>query len=263
MKEINELLHKALEKKLEDGSFDEIISKYLNQSIENILSVMFRKSWNPKTDPHGEAYAYLETIIQPLVMKSLESCNLEAIAEKTKVAINALIENCSIAQLGNTLTKATGLFNGNPEIEWKKPYSMKKILAAYIEMIEKDTYHFDKDWFLDRDKDISEGVGYVECSMVIEEIEVRYGRTIDDKKIVTLSIDNEDEEEDKSIEFTIYKDYSGNWAVDYMQFKAFGFDELKKMNSVELLLRELSSKRAVLTDISDDSNCAEFRDLYE
>lgn len=263
MKEINELLHKALETKLEDGSFDKIVSEYLERSIKSIMEKMFERSWNPEKNPHGEAYAYLETIIQPLVMKSLEDCNLNHIAKKTKLAMNAIIEQCSIAQYGNALAKATGLFGQPEDIEWKQLYSMKKILQAYVETIQSETYEFDREWFLDNDYEIEEGKAYLECSMSIEDIETKSWTTVSDKKLVTLYIEGLDEDENHAIQFIIYRDYSSGWRVDYMQFKAFGFDELKRMNSVELLLRKLASSYAILTDISESSANAEFNDLYE
>ena len=263
MKEINELLHKALETKLEDGSFDKIVSEYLERSIKNIMEKMFERSWNPKNNPHGEAYAYLETIIQPLVMKSLENCDLNHIAEKTQAAINTIIEQCSIAQYGNALVKATGLFGQPEDIKWKQPYSMKKILQAYVEMIQSETCEFDRHWFLDNDYEIDEGTAYLECSMIIEDIETKSWTKVSDKKLVTLCIEGLDEDKNHAIQFTIYKDYSDEWRVDYMQFKAFGFDELLRMNSVELLLRKLASVYAILTDISESSDSAEFTDLHE
>lgn len=264
MKELNELIHKALETKLEDGSFDKILSDYIDKAIKGTLEAMFKKSWHPNEEPHGEAYAFIERTVSPLVMKSLEDCDLQRIAEKTKLAMNAIIEQCSIAQFGNTLTKATGLFGDSEKIEWKQRYSMTKILSAYVKMIEQD-YTFDKDWFLEHNFDLDEGCAYLECSMAIEEIEADSWSRLRGKKRVTLRIESldEDDRDQKFIEFIIYEDYEGEWRIDYMQFKAFGLDELEHMNSVEMLLRKLSSSAAIMTDIADDSESAEFNNLYE
>ena len=79
MKELNELIHKALETKLEDGSFDKILSDYIDKAIKGTLEAMFKKSWHPNEEPHGEAYAFVDGIVRPLVMKSLEDCDLQRI----------------------------------------------------------------------------------------------------------------------------------------------------------------------------------------
>ena len=265
MKELNELIHKALETKLEDGSFDKILSDYIDKALRNLLDKMFDRSWNTANNPHGEAYAYIEEIVQPLVMKSLEECDLRGVAEKTKLSINSIIEECSIAQIGKHINNALSIFGNREELKYGQTYSMKNILEAYVKMIEFKEYIYDKDWFEDHDCDIDDGTACIECRMDVEDIESSSGRVIDSKKLVTLHIETLDDEDSDNVfvQFTVFKDYTGQWKVDYKALEPLGFAEIEHMNSVELLLRQLSSNRCVLTDVDDASESAEFNNLYE
>lgn len=264
MKELNELIHKALETKLEDGSFDQILSDYIDGALRKLLDGMFERSWNPSKEPHGEAYAYVEETVRPLVMQSLEECDLTAVAKKTKLAMNAIIEECSIAQIGKSISDVLGIFGKSEELKYEQRYSMKSILEAYVKMIERRSYVYDTGWFADHGFDLDDGYACLECAMDVEDIESSSGREINSKKLVTLHLEtlDDDDMDNVFIQFTIFKDYMDHWKVDYKALEPIGFAEIEHMNSVELLLRQLSSNCCVLTDVDDEIESAEFHNLY-
>ena len=254
MNDFERLMHDVLQKKMEDGSFDAIVDKYVSDAIEKSLSRLFSKPYNGEP---GEGYVYIEKAINPLVMHALEQSRFNETAEKTKLAINNLVEQCVIAQTGKALNASLGIFNKNEKINFRQEYSLKKIFDKYKEYVKSN---IDKDFCDDHDIYIEEGTAYISVCCSVEDVETeRY--SYDDRKSVTFYIENV-EEDDLKVSFFLKKDYKGRWLVDEGH-GPLGLDALCRLSDMQMFLYALANEWAAITDINeyDDEVCVD--NLYE
>lgn len=248
--ELEKLLHEALQRKMEDGSIETILGKYIDDAVKNALNDLFNhNNWRP--EDNGEGYNYVKKTISPLIMKALETSNLDFVAKKTKLAIDQLIAQSSIAQTGKALNGALGLFNDEIVITYGQKFDFKLIFDAYKRYLAND---LDKNWCEDNNVDIDtddgDATAYITACCEVEDIETnRYAYK---SKSVTLYVQEEEDEghEEHKIAFIIEQDYANRWIVK-THSSMLGLSDLKYMNEVELLLYSLATHWADLENVKD------------
>lgn len=250
MEELEKLLHCKLEEKMSDGSFEKILDEYIDKSIRYTLEDLFKHDrWDE--EKNGEGYKYIDKTISPLVMKVLDESDLEKVAENTKVAINELVNQCSVAQTGEAIGRFLGLFDENEgrRIEIMSDYSLKDIFEKYKDFVQSI---IDKEWLEENDIEfeLDEGEACVGVSCSVEDVQTEGSwSTIKDLKLVKFMV-NESEDNDFFEQMFLRKDYKGRWCISLTK-NQFGLDDIKSLTKFNMFMYYLNSRYVYIADIHD------------
>lgn len=248
MEGLEKLLHSRLEEKMSDGSFKKILDEYIDSSVRSTLEDLFKHDrWDK--EKNGEGYKYIDKTISPLVMRALEESDLEKVAENTKVAMNELINQCSVAQTGKAIGRFLGLFDENEgrQIKIMSDYSLENIFEKYKDFVQS---MIDREWLEENNVELDEdGRAWVGVTCKIEDLQTKTSwMSVDDLKLVKFMV-NDTEENDFFEQMFLAKDYKGRWCISLTK-NQFGLDDIKNLTKFNMLIYYLNSRCVYITDLS-------------
>ncbi len=251
---MKELINKAFEEKMKDGSIERIVSDKINEMVVNICTAQMRYD--------GPARKAMEEKLSPLILAAVERCDLSNMVDKITMILNASLKDTAVEEYDELFDSLRGMFGINEKIKplrEKRFVKMSDIFKEYQKYLQ-DVY--DRDDF--RESEIEYDDGYyatVDCSMVVSPDEDELFR----KRgyVVELSTDKSNEKKSGDIRFKLRWDYSGSELYVRADLRDLTIAELRYCPSFILYLAFIEREwiRVDLDTMNEEENvyidCAE------
>jgi hypothetical protein len=258
-KSIDNVIQEVLEKKLSDGSFEQVISDKIDEAIGNAVKEAF--SWS------SPAYKEVKEKVSVLMCKSLERSNFEDYTCKVTEVINVALKNSNLFNYKTVLNNLNELLDHDKDVEYGQEVTLESIFDRYNSFIEE--YYQDKK-YLFNDSDIEEdsesehGWATVYTMMNIEECSSRYNSYKDYK--ITMSCNRAEQEPDTTVEFKLSKDRTGKVHFSISVETDWRISDIRDINRVQLYLLKLKQNWAKITadqltimrEITEEEICVDF-----
>ena len=259
------IVKEILESKTKDGSLEKVISKHVDNTIEEVVSGLFRKSYNDKEN--GPCYDIIQKAISPILIKCLGECDLTAMAEKTLAAINQVVMASAMKRLGDNTASLLDIFAIEKRMPYGSQITLKDLFDKYVKDIVEEYYGFDKDWFEKNDKYYHDDyVGSVECNVVVSDYEESLCCDKNKYKVLRFEVDldpNTTEYKDLCVEAIIHKDWNGRWHINSSHLLDMRISDLDQYKSFQVYLALLAMQSVEIIDIQGDSQTATFEHLED
>lgn len=255
---MEEMIKKIFNEKMNDGTFEKIVSEKFEQMITEICKDL--TSWN------GSIKKQMQEKIEPLMSDAIEKSDFNEYTIKLIDIINQSLKQSNLNQYRVVADNLKALL-GHKEIEYKWGGNVKisSIFEKYIEFVEESLEESD----FKRDEintDDGTKTTYVECRYFVEEDEYcedRVGYFSNKRSTQHIIFTNDKAEEDDDIatktrvEFDVYESFDG---TKHLNFDTdFKISELRTIPSFILDLMDIKNKYCnIFIDKRKDEGAATF-----
>ena len=205
---LSEVFKEILEKKFEEGYINTLVSESIDKCLKDVVNNLF-------TRYDSELKKQLEEKIKPVISNAIANSDMEGYVEKLTILTNQLINQRELSDISQFKSDCfDDILGASKKYKYGDTETLSSILNMYKEWVEpqlKDLKYNDEDWSYD------DGVGYVDWTIGIEEVEEEdethsYFKSKESKYRLYTRPDDPDiiseyEDYDFDIVFSLYKGY--------------------------------------------------------
>ena len=233
---MEDLIKKVYQEKMNDGSFEKIISVEFEKMVLESCNDLFK--WN------GAIKKQMDEKINSIMSGLIERTDFNEYVTKLQLVINETIKHSS---LGNFKEVAESIQKicGHPNYKYGDKIKLSDIFKKYIEWIEKE---FDENDFNDDEinKDDGTKTASVDCSLDIEESYSKISVVLGNEKV--------EEHEETEIRFDLIRSYDSEETYNLSFNSDYKISDLRNMPSFIIYLLNLKQQyvKIEIDDVSDD-----------
>ena len=258
-KSIDSLVQEVLEKKLSDGSFEQIIGDKIDEAISSMVKDAL--SWN------SPIYKDVKDKIGELMCRSLERSNFDDYTCKLTEVFNTALKNTNLFNYKTVLNNLNELLDGTKDITYGQQVKLEDIFERYNKFIE--TYYADKKYLFDSsdiEEDFESEHGYTSVFTMINIEQVSMSYSVYEDYKITMSCSRNEYEPETTIEFKLRKNRSDDSYTISMETD-WRISDIANINDVQIYLLKLKQNWAkvitadsytLMRDIIEEEVCVTF-----
>lgn len=155
------LIKKVYEEKMQDGSFEKIVSEEFNKMLVNACNELFK--WN------GAIKKEIEKRLEEVMGGLIERTDFSSYVTKMEYIINEALENSATSDYKQVGESLKAIF-GQKHIKAFSTIKASELFKEYCNFIKEKTFdESDFEDYIDIDDDEGEKTAYVECGMQLDD----------------------------------------------------------------------------------------------